>query len=833
MVACLLSFWQNAIHTFACTVVIAVLSFSIGSSAWTVWSFRQQGVPVVQWVASSPIRCPPYTGLLRHLPYCNPPNAAFALRTSFSTAAARKNRPSEDDWENDNDFDDDDDDMEMMSGGNWITPSFDDRANAEMEMTQDFIFDENTSVLDNSNVEASIDELLLLYDMGVDGALLETGPLSLRMYTVMKARFLESSRSSDATTNPNRKEMDDDKECGNDSISELMESTLRLIAMQSSAREAVQAILQQSGLELASSSSKEKKGKKKAIPSSISNDELFTNWGTVESIRLLEEDDDSIVYNSWESASEVWRPGQNFNIVVRQIPVQRRKISFNTLLQSIDPDGALRQQAQLAGMKSLVDEEDTIDNEDYEYDFDDDESDIMSLADLAAFNKRRSEHVPLSVPDQPYIGTKAASYSAIYASDLAAHRRFYSEKYVRNDDPDDNDVEDDDNITAEGRIADRTTRHVMDALVSHGCLIVDVTNGGSDWEVARVLQQMWNTTEWFFDEYVAKSESFLIPGLQTAAGVGSSYAKVGFASYDGGNLQFLETRRCRNTGALLPIETQSVIGNEGSQSLLDAFQKITAICEDVVRVVVAASTEETGLLSKTDSNAAASKLVEELLDNGRPLPKAEQSDSTLVDFDENIVSMSPQRLCRYALNDLSRSNEQEPSSFQEVFGAHTDSTFLTAVPVAAVAGLEVYDDAAALWYRPELAALQQLNEQDKKRIQLDVDVKDKAIEHVSMPWYTRYIVLMPGELLQLASRDEVIATVHRVVAASHSNSSPDNQANNLRRRLSAPILLRGRPGLKWDCDRYMGGPGSSPVLKECNGMTVQDIHGAMQPSKPT
>jgi isopenicillin N synthase-like dioxygenase len=67
--------------------------------------------------------------------------------------------------------------------------------------------------------------------------------------------------------------------------------------------------------------------------------------------------------------------------------------------------------------------------------------------------------------------------------------------------------------------------------------------------------------------------------------------------------------------------------------------------------------------------------------------------------------MSPHRLCRYSNNDA-RDKEKTKGPTREVFGAHTDSTFITAVPVAAVSGLEVYDEAAEQWYRPEKATRQ-------------------------------------------------------------------------------------------------------------------------------
>ena len=71
--------------------------------------------------------------------------------------------------------------------------------------------------------------------------------------------------------------------------------------------------------------------------------------------------------------------------------------------------------------------------------------------------------------------------------------------------------------------------------------------------------------------------------------------------------------------------------------------------------------------------------------------------------------------------------------------------------------------------------------------------------------------------MQIVSHNEVPAAVHRVVAGP----AP---------RLSAPILLRGRPSMKLDVGRYLGEASESGLLKECDGMSMDEIHSAIQPS---
>eukprot|EP00985_Skeletonema_marinoi_P005012 scaffold2177_cov95-Skeletonema_marinoi.AAC.1 len=85
------------------------------------------------------------------------------------------------------------------------------------------------------------------------------------------------------------------------------------------------------------------------------------------------------------------------------------------------------------------------------------------------------------------------------------------------------------------------------------------------------------------------------------------------------------------------------------------------------------------------------------------------------------------------------------------------------------------------------------------------------------PWHSRYLIVMPGELLQITSRNNIPAAVHRVVAAPETP------------RLSAPVLLRARPGTKMDVERYMGSlDKADSLLLETNDMKMEDIHSSLQ-----
>lgn len=368
--------------------------------------------------------------------------------------------------------------------------------------------------------------------------------------------------------------------------------------------------------------------------------------------------------------------------------------------------------------------------------------------------------------------------------------------------------------------------HVMDALANHGCLIVDLTNEDQYFDDAIIMSKMWNTVDTFFAKVESGSVKH-IPPMGVAEGVGSSTAMVGYASFKEGDNQFLETRIRRADGALLPEETRGLVGEEGANSLVNSFQIMSDVGKDIVRIVTAASsidadafatsgadeTEGPSIagLSLTEASSlsgvrnpseedkirgdilasdAAALLADEIMDDGKLMDGLS---------DEGTVSMSPHRLCRY-------SNAQSKKPNSEVFGAHTDTSFVTIVPAAAVSGLEVFDEDELKWYRPELKA-----RQHSKRMDPVEDMDDK------FSWHSRYLIVMPGELLQIISRNNVPAAVHRVVASNEKN------------RFSAPVLLRARPGTTMDVEKYLGSfEKADQLLRACNGMKMEDIHDALQ-----
>ncbi len=385
----------------------------------------------------------------------------------------------------------------------------------------------------------------------------------------------------------------------------------------------------------------------------------------------------------------------------------------------------------------------------------------------------------------------------------------------------------------------------MDALVSHGCLIVDVSDGGTKYQPVLAMANMWQTVEQFFAQVQDETKAATLPAMTSV--LDSPYAKVGYAAYDNSSMQFLETRWERKSGNLFPTEVAAILDETGMLALKTAFDLVTDIGKDVVRIATAASSVEldgfsglaegpsisgiTGLNQGNDDQDVAAKVLaseaatllsDELVDDGKPLVSSE------IVLQEGSVSMSPHRICRYT--DLRETkveddNQQTPSSSKqrEIFGAHTDSSFVTIVPVAAISGLEVFDEAAERWLRPELTARKYWEVERQARGE-DPDAMFETVTSLEdgkdtslLPWHARYVVMMPGEFLQIVTRNEVPAAVHRVVAAKGEA------------RLSAPILLRGRPGTKLDVARYLGEK-NHPLLIQCDGMNMEQIHQAMQPT---
>lgn len=129
----------------------------------------------------------------------------------------------------------------------------------------------------------------------------------------------------------------------------------------------------------------------------------------------------------------------------------------------------------------------------------------------------------------------------------------------------------------------------------------------------------------------------------------------------------------------------------------------------------------------------------------------------LMDDGSNVVagqvSSTALRVCRYQSSPPVLDDDTAGERIKVAFGAHTDSTFFTAIPCASTPGLEVHHPRLG-WVTPEGGS----------RSHTDV-------------------VLMAGEFLQVLTDGDFDAAVHRVL-------EPEADASSVG-RLSTPLLLRG------------------------------------------
>lgn len=670
------------------------------------------------------------------------------------------------------------------------------------------------------------------YSLGISGKSFGTGPLSGRMYEALMGAAAKQFGPVETM----------DRE---------VRDAYVLYAMDFTAKEATKAALSQNGLEL-------------ATEGDDGEDEGM--WGEIDAVRLVNDegevlDEERDVFETVQDVvdSGRWTPGDPFDFVVSGVPAKVKEMDITDFLKALDPDGTMREQAKGAGW-SMPDE------------------DIDTLKALSDDCQRRSNNSPRDEDGDGTVfgGGTGRGYRVMDRGDVL-----------------------EDSKAVDGTENGAALMHVMDAFVSHGALIVDVTDGGTTYKSALALAEMWNAASDFWtaldsDPDAAKT----VEGcpMDVAEGAGSTHAKVGYASYDEGSMQFLETRLRRSGESILPREGEDVLGPDNVRAMRDAFDVMCDVGKDVVRIATAASAVEadaflppnggggfvvggndedmptlsgltldevdaTGLggapgpagdderrdeptkeertAAAVRASEAATLMVNELLDDGKPL----RSSPAAGNDGEGEVSMSPHRICRYVDKrkaEGGNEKDERTASFatREVFGAHTDTSFVTIVPVASVSGLEVYDEAAERWYRPELAAREHWEAERRRRKDRSDDdesffetVANDDGEDVELPWHARYVVVVPGELLQLVTRNEVPAAVHRVVAAAGGGRSGAAMTT----RLSAPALLRARNGSKMDVGRYLGRKDDDvqggKLLRQCDGATMEDLHDALQPTR--
>ena len=84
--------------------------------------------------------------------------------------------------------------------------------------------------------------------------------------------------------------------------------------------------------------------------------------------------------------------------------------------------------------------------------------------------------------------------------------------------------------------------------------------------------------------------------------------------------------------------------------------------------------------------------------------------------DDTSICVSPHRSCRHSYPKNSKENNDSSSSVKakEMFGAHTDASFVAIALCSSVAGLEVFNEDISGYVRPECAAKQHCEKYHKQ-----------------------------------------------------------------------------------------------------------------------
>lgn len=686
----------------------------------------------------------------------------------------------------------------------------------------------------NTNNQATQD-IEGYYDLGIHGVSFQTGPLSLRMYNALLS--MASKRFQ--------------HEQGTMKLPLELEHIYKMYSMDMTAKEAVKAALDQNGLELALGS---RVSSMDDLSQGCDQQHLQEEeyWGDVDTIQLIahrksshdQMEDMKVIgdYDSFDSAvrNGNWEPGETFNFIIRNVPARLKGFDIGKLLQSFDANGVYRnknsKESEASPSASV---------------------DIYSLKDVGIQNERRSNNAPCHISDNQsvYRGDSSQGYDILHRSDLLLDSR-----------------------NRNGSENSATTMHLMDSLISHGCVLVDLTDGGTSYMHAYKIAKMWNTTRCFFDEIPKDEDGVkkrLLPGIRLVEGTKSAHSVVGYASYDEGAMKFLETRIVQSKDAtsdrrnIIPHEAVDMLGGDQVvKHFVEAFDILAHVGKDIVRMAVAATNSQHGAFAQTKQkdnfydlklcSDAADILVQELIDDGKSFLNGKSSARR---DHGTYVSMSPHRLCRYKAraNNTNQNNDEkisqeENGELEEIFGAHTDTSFITLVPVAAISGLEIFDEHANKWLRPELLARDWWEDEQIMRgadpsamtesIQIllankneEEEDDDDSIVNVDIPWHCRYVVAMPGDLLQIVTRNEIVSAVHRVVSSTTMNDEEnkdgvkDGRTADGDARLSCPVLLRARSDMVMNASKYFGTDETTwnTILKESDGMTMDDIHNALQP----
>ena len=251
----------------------------------------------------------------------------------------------------------DNDDGEVGQGPNWIERSF------PVDLGQD---------------DGGLKELKKVedYNLGISGISFQTGQLSKRMYDAIISR-------SQFGSNP----------------SEEIQQALTLYAMDFTAKEATKAALLENGLQIALMEEEEDEGM----------------WGDIDTIRIVDSETGMAMPGIYDSTQDAiteggWKPGMTFDFVVRQVPAKLKELSLEEMLQALDPDGTLREEAK-----------NSKNSDKFVRAWEEEGENLNTLEDLANDNIQRTENSPrgATTEDEAFSGISGKrGYTPINLSDL-------------------------------------------------------------------------------------------------------------------------------------------------------------------------------------------------------------------------------------------------------------------------------------------------------------------------------------------------------------------------------------------------------------------------------
>lgn len=318
---------------------------------------------------------------------------------------------------------------------------------------------------------------------------------------------------------------------------------------------------------------------------------------------------------------------------------------------------------------------------------------------------------------------------------------------------------------------------------------------------AEGVRVLWSSSKAFYD--LPDAERLACAGPVRSEVANDASLVVGYFNARDGN-QFLETRLSADETfhpQLCGTESRTSAGGADGEAydlasgLLAGRKALTGVGQDAIvalalamqrEYLVEKQNQDRDMMAKEDAwHASNAELLSaaywlRLLDDGTHVAPGS-------------LSASVHRICHYtaaedeltsvgasSLLNSTTSGDTKKVSRRIAFGAHTDATFFTVIPVAATAGLQVFAPGIG-WLSPEGSC----------------DLKDSPLNSYTCGEHEKDVVLLPGEFIQVLSGGRFQCAVHRVARPEPSQPATSGKTTSgaqRRSRLSAPLLLRGRAG---------------------------------------